>query len=221
MGPLGYKRKAMKKGSADERERSPDARGLIDERSNLSELQDREPTKRKRIDPWDEKEWWIMIAGYYHQVMGAPAKKHWYEKDGMIKHISHVFKLPEWANEREKHVLDYLLLYEVRGQVYKGERLKGQGAKPLINSHCEYQIIVDVIEKGKGKQMALLLLNEYREIKQLGTCGDDCCASNDQEITLCNQKITEKKAGQQRSKLPLDKGTPRMGDTAHDETGKT
>jgi hypothetical protein len=55
---------------------------------------------------------------------GRTSKKHWYGKDGVIKNISDVFKLPEGANERVKRVLDYDFLYEARGQVYKGERLK-------------------------------------------------------------------------------------------------
>jgi hypothetical protein len=64
-----------------------------------------------------------------------------------------------------------VLLYEERGQVYKGERVKGQVAKPLINSPYEYQILVDVVEKGKEARMVILLLNEYHEIKQLGPVG--------------------------------------------------
>jgi hypothetical protein len=65
---------------------------------NLVALQDVDvlplPTKRNRIDTWDEKEWRIMISGCYHQALGAPAKKHLYRKDDVvIKIISDVFKI--------------------------------------------------------------------------------------------------------------------------------
>jgi hypothetical protein len=44
---------------------------------NLCDLQDKDvlhlPTE-KFIHPWDKKEWWITIAGYYHQTLGAPLK---------------------------------------------------------------------------------------------------------------------------------------------------
>jgi hypothetical protein len=45
-------------------------------------------------------------------------------------------------------VLEYVVLYEARGKVYQYKCLKGQGAKPMINSPYEYQILVDVVEKG-------------------------------------------------------------------------
>jgi hypothetical protein len=28
------------------------------------------PMKIMKMDPWDEKEWWIMIACYYRQALG-------------------------------------------------------------------------------------------------------------------------------------------------------
>jgi hypothetical protein len=46
-----------------------------------------------------------------------------------------------------------------------------QGEKSMINSPYEYQIIVDVVEKVKGSEMVLLLLNQYRETKALGSVG--------------------------------------------------
>jgi hypothetical protein len=64
-----------------------------------------------------------------------------------------------------KRVLEYVVDYEARGKVHRGKRLKGQGAKPIINSPYEYQILVNVVEKGKDTQMALLLLNEFCSIK--------------------------------------------------------
>jgi hypothetical protein len=60
------------------------------------------------------------------------AKKHWFGKDGVNKNKYDVFKFPERVNERVKRVLEYVLMYEARGQVYNGEWLKGQGAKPLL-----------------------------------------------------------------------------------------
>jgi hypothetical protein len=86
MAPISRRHKGGKKyGSREQVERvaNPD---LSAGSSNLDVLQDVAvhlqdvavlplPTKRKRSDPWDEKEWWIMIAGYYHQALGAPAKK--------------------------------------------------------------------------------------------------------------------------------------------------
>jgi hypothetical protein len=53
--------------------------GLTAGSPNLSELQDGDdvptPTKKNMIDPWDEKEWWIMIAGHCCQALGTPEEK--------------------------------------------------------------------------------------------------------------------------------------------------
>jgi hypothetical protein len=69
--------------------------------------------------------------------------------------------LPEGAQPRIERVLEYVVMYKKRGQVYTGERKMGQGAKSMIDSPYEYQIIIDVVEQGKGTEMVLLLLKQY------------------------------------------------------------
>jgi hypothetical protein len=73
--------------------------------------------------------------------------------------------------------------------VNRGERLKGQGAKPLIKSPYEHHILVDVVEKGKGAQMALLLLNEFRSIKGLDYVGR---RQHHQTAQTCDMKNAQK-----------------------------
>jgi hypothetical protein len=75
------------------------------------------PVLANNKDPWDEKEWRIMVAGYYRQSLQKPLKKYWHECNGTIANICDTFKLPEGSNERVKRVLDYVTAYQARGQV--------------------------------------------------------------------------------------------------------
>jgi hypothetical protein len=93
---------------------------------------------------------WILLPD-----AGRAIKTYWLGKVGTIKQMLDAFKVPVGASKRVKRVLAYVVLYEARGQVCKCERLKGKDAKPLIKSHYEYQILADVVEKGKSARIAL------------------------------------------------------------------
>jgi hypothetical protein len=58
-----------------------------------------------------------------------------------------------------------------KGILYKGQRIKGQGRKPLIISPQEYQIRIDSMEKGYGLVTAMFQINEYREEESLPNVG--------------------------------------------------
>jgi hypothetical protein len=58
-----------------------------------------------------------------------------------------------------------------RGVNYKGQRVMGQGRKPLITSPHEYQILIDSMEKGYGLVTTMHQINEYRQeidLKEVG-----------------------------------------------------
>jgi hypothetical protein len=72
-----------------------------------------------------EKEWRIVVAGYFRQTASMPPKEDWGGVGGTIVNITKEFNSSE-AQGRVERVLEYVVLYADRGQVYKGERLKGQ-----------------------------------------------------------------------------------------------
>jgi hypothetical protein len=48
-------------------------------------------------------------------------KKNWHGRDRTIANICDIFKLSEGSNERVKRVLDYVVVYEAWGEVYRCE----------------------------------------------------------------------------------------------------
>jgi hypothetical protein len=60
-------------------------------------------------------------------------------------------------------VLETVTKWASRGILYKEQRTKDQGRKPLINSPQEYQILNDSMEQGYDLVTAMHQINEYRE----------------------------------------------------------
>jgi hypothetical protein len=132
---------------------------------------------------------------------------------GTISQICCVFNFPEGANERVKRVLEYSVSYEARGQVYKGERLKGQGSNPIISSPYEYQIVIDVVEKGKGAAMALLLLNEYRSTEGRDPVGLSAVRNTVKRLRPVIRSVRKRKQGNKDKNSPWAKA--RLGWVTH------
>jgi hypothetical protein len=146
-----------------------------------------------------------MIAGYFRQTLNMPSKRKWGGHAGTISQICRVFNLPEGVNERVKWVLEYSVSYEARGQVYKGERLKGKGSKPIISSPYEYQIVIDVVEKGKGAAMALLLLNEYRSEERRDPVGLSAVRNTVKRLRPVIRIVRKRKQGNKDKNSPCAK----------------
>jgi hypothetical protein len=77
MNSIPTKRKGSKKRSKNEQ------RGQASNNvSNLCDLPEgdvmpQQSNKRPNKVPWDEKEWRIMIAGYFRQTLTMPSKRKW------------------------------------------------------------------------------------------------------------------------------------------------
>jgi hypothetical protein len=54
-------------------------------------------SERPKSDPLMEKEWRIMIMGYFYQVLKMPAKENWFGTGGAIDNIMDVFQLSHGA----------------------------------------------------------------------------------------------------------------------------
>jgi hypothetical protein len=96
-----------------------------------------------------------MIAGYYRLRLQSPPETN-YKKGGR-------FQGCEGGEGIIAHILTTSdLKKESRGVNYKGQRVIGQGRKPLITSPQEYQILIDSMEKGCGLVTAIHQINKYR-----------------------------------------------------------
>jgi hypothetical protein len=69
----------------------------------------------------------------------------WDGEDGVIKHLIQHFFMKKSARDRNRirRVLVTIREFARRWILYKGQRIKGQGRKPLISSPQEYQILID------------------------------------------------------------------------------
>jgi hypothetical protein len=115
-----------------------------------------------------------MVTYYYRIKLGSPSEKMyrngdrfqgWYGEDSVIEHLIELFIMENTIREINiiKRVLVTIHEFARRGILYKGQRMKGQGGKPLINSPQEYQILIDSTEQGYGLVAAMYQMNEYRE----------------------------------------------------------
>jgi hypothetical protein len=97
----------------------------------------------------------------------------WDGKEGVIKHIIDLFNLDHGKGykKRIKTVLVTIRELASKGILYKGQRIKGKGRKPHINSPQEYQILIDSMEQGYGLVTAIFQINEYREEESLPNVG--------------------------------------------------
>jgi transposase len=117
--------------------------------------------------------WRQMITGYYPLRLGSPSEttyregdrfQGWDGDDGVITNIMTTFCLEGvYEKLRIRKVLETVTEWSSRGILYEGQRTKGQGRKPLINSPQEYQILIDSMEQGYGLVTAMHQINEYRE----------------------------------------------------------
>jgi hypothetical protein len=89
--------------------------------------------ERQKSDPSMEKEWRIMIAGCFRQTLKMPAKENSFGTGGTIDNIMDVFQLYRETQGRVERVLEYGVAHKDRGEVYPGERLKGQGAPHMVS----------------------------------------------------------------------------------------
>jgi transposase len=121
----------------------------------------------------DDIMWRQMITGYYRLLLGSPPEttyrkgdrfQGWDGDDGVITNIMTTFSLEGVTEKlRIRKVLETVTEWSSRGILYEGQRTKGQGRKPLINSPQEYQILIDSMEQGYGLVTAMHQINEYRE----------------------------------------------------------
>jgi hypothetical protein len=106
----------------------------------------------------DEILWRQMITGYYRLRLGSPSEttyikgdnfQGWDGDDGVITNIMTTLCL-EGDNDMKRisKVLETATEWSSRGILYKGQRTKCQGLKPLINSPQEHQILIDSMEQG-------------------------------------------------------------------------
>jgi hypothetical protein len=136
-----------------------------------------------------------MIAGYFRQTLKCPPKDDWGRPGGTIAKILDTFHLPEGAQPRIERVIEYVVMYKKRGKVCTGEQNMGQGAKSMINSPYEYQIIIVVVEQGKGTEMALLLLNQYCDATSCESVGLTTVRRNIKRLRPVIHKIRKRKQG--------------------------
>jgi hypothetical protein len=160
------------------------------------------PRPQKKSDPIIEKEWRIMISGYFRQTLKYPPKEDWGGPGGTIAKILDTFRLPEGAQPRIERLLEYVVIYKKRGQVYTGERKMGQGAKSMINSPYEYQITIDVVEQQNGTKMALLLLNQYHHTTSLESVGLTTVLRTINRLRPVIHKIPKRKQGNKEVHSP-------------------
>jgi hypothetical protein len=85
----------------------------------------------------------------------------WEGEDGVIEHIIKTFDLKREDKKQIKKVLINVTEWASRGVNYKGQRVMGQGRKPLVTSPQEYQILIDSKEKGYDLVTAMHQINEY------------------------------------------------------------
>jgi hypothetical protein len=97
----------------------------------------------------------------------------WDGQEGVIKHLIEHFNLDHSKRDKKriKTVLATIREFASKGILYKGQRIKEQGRKPLINSPQEYQIIMDSMEQGYRLVTAMFQINEYREEEGLPNVG--------------------------------------------------
>jgi hypothetical protein len=86
-----------------------------------------------------------MVTYYYRKNLGSPSKKSyrrgdkfqgWDGQEGVIKHLIEHFNLDHSKRDKQriKTVLVTIRELESKGVLYKGQRIKGKGRKPHINS---------------------------------------------------------------------------------------
>jgi hypothetical protein len=123
-----------------------------------------------------------MVTYYYRIKLGSPSEKMyrngdrfqgWYGEDSVIEHLIELFIMENTIREINiiKRVLVTIHEFARRGVLYKGQRMKVQGRKPLITSPQEYQIIIDSMEQEYGRVTAIYQINEYREEESLPDVG--------------------------------------------------
>jgi hypothetical protein len=92
-----------------------------------------------------------------------------------------------------------------RGVNYKGQRVMGQGRKPLITSPQEYQILIDSMEKGYDLVTAMHQINEYRQEINLTEAGYTTVRRTMNHLGPVIRRIQRKKQGNRDPKSPLAK----------------
>jgi hypothetical protein len=125
-------------------------------------------------------QWRQMISGYFCLVLHSPPETAlkcktgfhgWERKHGVIQHIAEHFGLEVKERHRVRRVLQGITEYSERGITYKWQIATGTGRKPMIYSPQEYQILIDLVEKGYGLVTVMHQINEYREEEHLPDVG--------------------------------------------------
>jgi hypothetical protein len=76
------------------------------------------------------------------------------------------FELQIDEKPKVRRVLETVREYAIRGITYQGQRIKGQGRKPLVTAPQEYQILIGSMEQGIGLVTAM-----YRSEEDLPEVG--------------------------------------------------
>jgi hypothetical protein len=167
-------------------------------------------TRAKRYDTYDGR----MISGYFRLVLHSPPEIslkcntgfHGREgKDGVIQHIAEHYGLEVKERQRVRIVLRSITEYSERGISYKGQIATGTGRKPMIYSPQEYQILIDLVEKGYGLVTAMHQINEYREEEHLPDVGLSTVRHTINRLQPVIRRVKRRKQGNRNPDSPWAK----------------
>jgi hypothetical protein len=160
-----------------------------------------------------------MVTYYYRLKLGSPESKYrqggrfkgWEGDDGVIEHLIQHFFMENSARDRGRirRVLVTIREFATRGILYKGQRIKGQGRKPLISSPQEYQILIDSMEQGYGLVTAMYQINEYREEEGLPDVGLSTVRRTMKRLGPVLRKVRRRKQGNRDPNSPWAKARQR------------
>jgi hypothetical protein len=155
----------------------------------------------KKCHEEDEVQWRQMVMYYYHKNLGSPSEKSyrrggkfqgWDGQEGVIKHLIEHFKKDK---KRIKTVLVTIRELTSKVILYKGQRIKGKGRTPLINSPQAYQIIIDSMENWCGLVTAMFQINEYHEDESLSNVGLSTVRHTMNHLGPVIRRIKQRKQG--------------------------
>jgi hypothetical protein len=155
-----------------------------------------------------------MIDGYYRLRLQSPPEttykrgdrfQGWEGEDGVIDHTMKTFDLKREDKKQIKKVLINVTEWASRGVNYKGQRVMGQGRKPLVTSPQEYQILIDSMEKGYGLVTAMHQINEYRQEIDLTEVGYTTVRRTMNRLGPVIRRIRRRKQGNRDPKSPWAK----------------
>jgi hypothetical protein len=145
---------------SDEEEHLPDKDFLIDD-SNVRTILQATSDNCATLNAQATR---LAIAYHYIKVLGAPSPEDWDGRDGTVRLIRTVLKIPSNSSGRVREILTQVHDCHCLGTQYTGERRsEGElGRKVLIKkTSVEAQIIADAVEDGMSMAMAHALVNKH------------------------------------------------------------